>query len=64
MSGKKVETPCVSVCMMNADEELCYGCYRTLEEIAGWQNYTPKERDNVLQKLQRRKILVDQSIAK
>lgn len=31
-----VPSPCISVCTMDADTGLCIGCYRTLDEIAGW----------------------------
>jgi uncharacterized protein len=31
-----VPSPCMSVCRMNADGELCLGCFRTLDEIAAW----------------------------
>jgi hypothetical protein len=29
------QSPCISVCRIGADG-CCAGCYRTLEEIAGW----------------------------
>lgn len=31
-----VPSPCISVCRMDADTELCEGCLRTLDEIAAW----------------------------
>ena len=31
-----VPSPCVSVCVMDADSGLCKGCWRTLDEIAAW----------------------------
>jgi predicted Fe-S protein YdhL (DUF1289 family) len=31
-----VPSPCLSVCRMSATNELCLGCYRTLDEIALW----------------------------
>jgi len=39
-SGKpeviKVPSPCISICQMDASEEICIGCYRTRAEIASW----------------------------
>ena len=32
----KLPSPCVSVCQMDALDELCVGCYRTRTEIAAW----------------------------
>jgi predicted Fe-S protein YdhL (DUF1289 family) len=31
-----VPSPCISVCRMDPVSELCEGCFRTLDEIAGW----------------------------
>jgi uncharacterized protein len=36
MAGDDVPSPCMSVCRMNMDTELCEGCLRTLDEIAAW----------------------------
>ena len=32
----KLPSPCVSVCQMDALDEVCVGCYRTRAEIATW----------------------------
>jgi predicted Fe-S protein YdhL (DUF1289 family) len=32
----KLPSPCVSVCQMDAQDEVCVGCYRTRAEIARW----------------------------
>ena len=34
--GQFVPSPCVSVCHMEPDSQLCGGCLRTLDEIAAW----------------------------
>jgi uncharacterized protein len=34
--AQRVPSPCLSICRMDATRELCEGCFRTLEEIAGW----------------------------
>ena len=39
-----VPSPCISVCTMNADTELCNGCYRTLDEIAAWSRMGDDEK--------------------
>jgi predicted Fe-S protein YdhL (DUF1289 family) len=31
-----VPSPCLSVCRMDPNSELCEGCFRTLDEIAAW----------------------------
>ncbi|MEM7439016.1 MAG: DUF1289 domain-containing protein [Pseudomonadota bacterium] len=30
------ESPCVKLCVMHHEANICMGCYRTLSEIAGW----------------------------
>ena len=32
----KLLSPCVSICQMDAFDEVCVGCYRTRAEIASW----------------------------
>jgi len=36
-------SPCVGVCVLTEDD-LCEGCWRTLDEIARWSTATPGER--------------------
>jgi len=31
-----VASPCIDVCRMDAGSGLCAGCWRTIDEIAGW----------------------------
>lgn len=31
-----VPSPCISICRMDAVTGWCEGCFRTLDEIAGW----------------------------
>jgi hypothetical protein len=31
-----VLSPCISVCVLDANGAVCLGCFRTLDEIAGW----------------------------
>lgn len=33
---ENLPSPCISVCRMDAASGLCEGCFRTLDEIAGW----------------------------
>lgn len=45
-----IETPCVGVCVMEADG-LCRGCARTIDEIVGWGGMRPAERRSVMDRL-------------
>jgi uncharacterized protein len=39
-----IETPCIAVCMIDPSTSLCYGCGRTLPEIARWHRIDGAER--------------------
>jgi predicted Fe-S protein YdhL (DUF1289 family) len=38
------ETPCIAVCMIDPKSSLCFGCGRTLPEIARWHRMESAER--------------------
>ena len=42
------ETPCVAVCMIDPKTRLCFGCGRTLPEIARWHAMESTERLSVM----------------
>ena len=45
------ETPCIAVCMMDPRTSLCFGCGRTLQEIAQWYRMESAERRAVMAQL-------------
>ena len=46
-----IASPCVKVCVMDAEQRYCTGCLRTLAEIAGWGEMSENERAAVLAQL-------------
>jgi predicted Fe-S protein YdhL (DUF1289 family) len=54
-----LETPCIDVCEMDAASGLCFGCGRTLDEIAGWAAMSPEERRTIMAVLPARKALAE-----
>lgn len=40
----KPDSPCINVCSLDPVTQVCVGCYRTIEEIAGWMTYTDDQR--------------------
>ncbi|MBR0751590.1 DUF1289 domain-containing protein [Bradyrhizobium jicamae] len=42
------DTPCIAVCMMDPKTKLCFGCGRTLPEIARWHKMDRAERLDVM----------------
>jgi predicted Fe-S protein YdhL (DUF1289 family) len=45
------ETPCIAVCMIDPRTSLCFGCGRTLPEIARWHRMESAERLAVMAEL-------------
>ena len=52
----KIESPCVDVCTLDPATQLCIGCYRTIEEIAGWASYSDEQRSAVQAALSARRV--------
>ncbi|MBM3366899.1 MAG: DUF1289 domain-containing protein [Betaproteobacteria bacterium] len=50
-----MESPCVKVCVMDAEGRFCAGCFRTLEEIATWATMAKADRVAVLARLPKRR---------
>jgi hypothetical protein len=46
-----IETPCIAVCMIDPRTSLCFGCGRTLPEIARWHRMESPERQAVMTQL-------------
>ena len=50
------ESPCIAVCMMDPKTKLCFGCGRTLPEIARWHRMETAERLAVMEGLAARMV--------
>ena len=46
-----IETPCIAVCMIDPRTSLCFGCGRTLPEIARWHRIDNAERRAIMELL-------------
>jgi predicted Fe-S protein YdhL (DUF1289 family) len=47
-------SPCVSVCRMSDDTQVCEGCWRTLDEIAMWSRCSDADKKAVWSQLPQR----------
>jgi hypothetical protein len=43
-----METPCINVCVIEAETGLCAGCSRSLDEIARWSTMSGEERRHIM----------------
>lgn len=48
------QSPCNRHCTLSADD-LCVGCFRSLEEILKWRSLSESEQQQVLKRCQKRK---------
>jgi predicted Fe-S protein YdhL (DUF1289 family) len=46
-----IETPCIAVCMIGPRTSLCFGCGRSLPEIARWHRIDNAERLAIMAQL-------------
>ena len=53
--AEHVPSPCTNVCQMDPDTGYCRGCLRTIDEIAGWLEYSSEEKLAVLERLDERR---------
>lgn len=49
-----IKSPCIFVC--NYENNLCTGCYRTIEEIIKWNKFSDDEKLDVLKRVSDRKL--------
>jgi predicted Fe-S protein YdhL (DUF1289 family) len=50
-AATSTETPCTRVCVVHPRLSLCIGCGRALDEIAGWIDLHPAERERIMAQL-------------
>jgi predicted Fe-S protein YdhL (DUF1289 family) len=51
MKQSKVESPCISICRY--ENEICVGCGRTVEEVTEWYNFTDKQKQKIIDRLEK-----------
>ena len=49
-----VSSPCIGVCRMDDEAEVCAGCLRTRDEIAAWSTMPDAQKQQLLQVLEQR----------
>lgn len=54
-AGTPVPSPCVNLCRMDSARGLCSGCWRSLDEIAGWSRLPDAARREVWQRIAERR---------
>lgn len=52
-------SPCIKVCFVDPDAQICVGCFRTLDELGRWTMMTPGEREAVKPLLAERRAVYE-----
>ncbi len=47
--------PCIRNCCLD-ENDICLGCFRTLDEILAWRGLTTKGREQVMIEIEKRRI--------
>jgi predicted Fe-S protein YdhL (DUF1289 family) len=50
----RASSPCIRICLLDAETGLCEGCGRTREEIAQWFRLSEEERLRIMAELPER----------
>lgn len=45
--ASETKSPCIRRCCLD-DNNVCLGCFRTLDEITGWHSATPDQKEQIL----------------
>ena len=53
---KETKSPCNNICKLNRSD-VCIGCLRTADEIAGWSRYSEVQKQAVLERIESEQIL-------
>lgn len=49
-----ISSPCIRQCCLN-EEDICLGCFRSLEDILGWSAASQNEKQQALKRATERK---------
>jgi predicted Fe-S protein YdhL (DUF1289 family) len=54
-TSRAVMTPCVGICTLDPETDLCKGCWRSREEVASWATARDDLRRFILANARRRR---------
>ena len=59
MDERPPGSPCLNICSLD-DRGVCRGCFRTIDEIAGWSRMSAGEQWAVIERTERRRRAEEQ----
>lgn len=51
-----IPSPCINICKMDAENGLCLGCFRTIDEITVWSRTDDASRARILAAVAQRQL--------
>jgi uncharacterized protein len=54
-----IKSPCLNICSLDANSNLCLGCGRSIKEIKNWVFYSHDKKKKILNKLKKRNTAKD-----
>ncbi len=58
MDERGPASPCLNICTLD-ERGVCRGCYRTLDEIAGWLQMTPRDQWAAVERADARRLAAE-----
>ena len=52
----EVDSPCVNICIIHPQANICTGCFRTIDEISSWSKMSNSERKGIIKELPNRSL--------
>lgn len=52
-----IKSPCIQVCTIDKQSNLCYGCARSMAEIQGWSKMDATKRDKIMGEIDHRMLV-------
>jgi len=56
VSKIKIISPCIGVCKLDIDSNICVGCLRTADEIANWPQLDNEKAMQIMEQIKDRYI--------
>ena len=50
----EVDSPCIKICIIHPQANICTGCFRSIDEISSWSNMSESERKGIIKELPNR----------
>lgn len=48
-----IESPCIRQCKINVTENICKGCFRTLDDVQNWTKYSDEQKKIIINDIKR-----------